>query len=87
MDTNSNVCIERTPVEVVGAAAKIRLTPDGRMSLQDTATYLGVSVHALYAWGNSKPPLRQVRLGRHISYFKSDVDAFLKQATGNGEVA
>lgn len=43
------------------------------------AEYLGVPVKTLYAWSSRGAGPRVIRVGKHLRYRRSDVDAWLEQ--------
>ncbi|MDP9459584.1 MAG: helix-turn-helix domain-containing protein [Actinomycetota bacterium] len=45
----------------------------------EVATYLGVPVQTLYVWRTKGVGPRAVRVGKHLRYRWSDVDAWLEQ--------
>ena len=57
---------------------RVRVLPDGRMSRDDAARYLGHAPKTLAMWqGQGKGP-RSVLVGGRRFYFKSDLDAFVR---------
>ena len=57
--------------------AAVRVTPDGRLSRGDAATYLGVKDKTLAKWtceGRGPVP---VRIGNRCFYWLRDLDAFI----------
>lgn len=62
-----------TPTENVS----VRILPDGRLTREDAARYLGFSSKTLAQWHiNGKGP-RNVRVGGRRFYYKKDLDAFI----------
>jgi hypothetical protein len=59
--------------------ARVRTTPDGRMTREDAATYLGIATKTLAAWKviGKGPPC--VRIGWRQFYFKRDLDAYIRR--------
>lgn len=52
------------------------------MDTNQAAVYLGVEPATLTMWRSTKRyPLRYVKVGRHVRYRKSDLDAFLDKRT------
>lgn len=52
------------------------------MDTNQAAVYLGVEPATLTMWRSTKRyPLRYVKVGRHVRYSKSDLDAFLDKRT------
>lgn len=56
---------------------KVRVLPDGRMTRQDAATYIGVAPKTMAQW-QVMGKLRGVRVGGRVFYFKSQLDAFVR---------
>lgn len=62
---------------------KVRVLPDGRMSRDDAAKYLGIAPKTLYWWGaTGRGPLQRT-IGSRVFLLKNDLDAFI--ATGARE--
>jgi excisionase family DNA binding protein len=52
------------------------------MDPDQAAAYLGVEPATLAIWRSTRRyPLRYVKVGRHVRYRKSDLDAFLDKRT------
>ena len=67
----------KTPLDAV-EHVHVRILPDGRMTRQDAARYLGMKPKTLAMWQlDSKGP-RSVRVGGRRFYFKSDLDDFIR---------
>ncbi len=49
------------------------------MSVTDVAEYLGVPVGTVYAWNSRGLGPKRLRLGKHVRYRRSDVEAWLEQ--------
>ena len=59
----------------------VRILPDGRMTRQDAARYLGMKPKTLAMWQlDSKGP-RSVRVGGRRFYFQAELDAFIRGET------
>ncbi len=57
---------------------KVRVLPDGRMTREEAAKYLGYEVKTLAMWAlNGKGP-RAVKVGGRVFYFKDDLDTFIR---------
>ena len=58
---------------------KVRVLPDGRMSRNDAARYLGLKTRTLAMWSTlgKGPPI--VRVGGRRFYRLVDLDAFIKK--------
>lgn len=57
---------------------RCRVLPDGRMSRQDAARYLGLKEKTLAMWALSGKGPRSVKVGGRVFYFKADLDAFIR---------
>ena len=57
---------------------QVRMLPDGRMSRQDAAKYLGMQDKTLAAWAVSGKGPRSVRVGGRCFYYRNDLDAFIR---------
>jgi hypothetical protein len=57
---------------------RVRVLPDGRMTREDAARYLGNQPKTLAMWAllGKGPP--SVRVGGRIFYFRTDLDAFIR---------
>ena len=56
---------------------RVRVLPDGRMTRQDAATYLGLRPKTLANWklqGKGPPP---IIVGRRCFYMRDDLDEFV----------
>jgi hypothetical protein len=61
---------------------RVRVLPDGRISREDAARYLGhTSSQTLATWQVQGKGPRSVKVGGRIFYFREDLDAFVR----NGE--
>lgn len=49
------------------------------MSPEDLAEYLGIPVATIYGWRYKRTGPRSIKVGRHIRYRPSDVEAWLEQ--------
>ena len=56
----------------------VRVTPDGRMTKRDTATYLGRSVRTLDDWVLKGKGPRSVKVGGRRFWFKDRLDDFIR---------
>lgn len=58
------------------------------LTAQELAEQLGVPLATLYQWNTKGTGPKRIRMGRHVRYRLSDVDAWLdRQAVGEGRVA
>jgi hypothetical protein len=76
----AGICGEDAGIEQVC----VRVLPDGRMSRDDAARYLGRTSKTLAMWHAQRKGPRSVLVGGRRFYFKSDLDAFIGSA---GEAA
>jgi excisionase family DNA binding protein len=51
------------------------------LSPESLATWLDVPVRTVYAWNHKNTGPRPVRVGRHVRYRRSDVEAWLVEQT------
>ena len=57
---------------------RVRILPDGRMTRDDAATYIGVKSKTLAMWQmNGKGP-RSILVGGRRFYYKDSLDAFIR---------
>lgn len=63
----------RRPIEQV----RVRVLPDGRMTRENAARYIGVATQTLAVWAmrGKGPPAKKVA-GRNF-YYRDDLDAFI----------
>ena len=64
-------------VEVTEVAG-VRVLPDGRMTRNDAATYLGLKPKTLAMWQLAGKGPRSVKVGGRRFYFKDALDAFVR---------
>ena len=58
---------------------RVRVLPDGRMSRNDAAKYLGVAVKTLAMWDLQNPTkLGSIKVGGRRFYFKDRLDAMIR---------
>jgi excisionase family DNA binding protein len=57
---------------------RCRVLPDGRMSRQDAAKYLGLKDKTLSMWALSGKGPRSVKVGGRVFYYRDDLDAFIR---------
>ncbi len=65
---------DRVVVEVV----RVRVLPDGRMTREDAARYLGLKPKTLAMWAVEGKGPRSVLVGGRRFYFKGELDAFIR---------
>ena len=61
---------------------RVRILPDGRMSREDAARYLGHQPKTLAMWALSGRGPRSVKVGGRRFYFRSDLDSFIRGGEG-----
>ena len=59
-------------------SVRVRVLPDGRMTRQDAATYLGLKPKTLAMWAMEGRGPKSVRVGGRCFYFKADLDTFIE---------
>jgi hypothetical protein len=57
---------------------RVRMLPDGRMTREDAARYLGHAPKTLAQWQIAGKGPRSVRVGGRRFYFKEELDAFIR---------
>ena len=57
---------------------RVRVLPDGRMTREDAAIYLGRKPKTLAMWQLQGRGPRSVLVGGRRFYFKADLDAFIR---------
>ena len=71
---HSNSGMENVEIET----PRVRVLPDGRMTREDAARYLGLKPKTLAMWElNGKGP-KSVKVGGRRFYFKDVLDAFVR---------
>ncbi len=66
------------PEQVEMEKPRIRVLPDGRMSREDAATYLGLKPKTLAMWQLQGKGPHATRVGGRVFYFKQALDAFVR---------
>jgi hypothetical protein len=56
---------------------RVRVLPDGRLTRDDAATYLGLKSKTLAMWKLAGKGPRSVRVGARCFYYRADLDAFI----------
>lgn len=54
---------------------------------EDLASYLGIPVATVYAMNHKKTGPRRMKVGKHVRYRKSDVDAWLDERSVDTEAS
>jgi hypothetical protein len=67
----------RPSVETV-EQVRVRVLPDGRLSRQDAARYLGMAEKTLAMWTLTGRGPKWLKVGGRVFYFKTDLDAFIR---------
>ena len=57
---------------------RVRILPDGRLTREDAAIYLGMKPKTLAMWQLQGKGPRSVMVGGRRFYFKADLDAFIQ---------
>lgn len=57
---------------------------DRLLGAQEVADYLGLPIATIYAWNTRGTGPRRFRVGKHVRYRLSEVDAWLEQQADNG---
>jgi hypothetical protein len=66
-----------SPELIVTEQRRVRILPDGRLTREDAATYLGMKPKTLAMWQLHGKGPRSVLVGGRRFYFKADLDAFI----------
>lgn len=64
--------------QVVVEVVRVRILPDGRLTREDAAKYLGLKPKTLSMWAVDGKGPPHVRLGGRVFYFKEALDAFVR---------
>jgi hypothetical protein len=62
---------------------RVRVLPDGRMTRDDAARYLGHQPKTLAMWHLQGKGPRSVKVGGRVFYFREDLDRFIRMADKN----
>lgn len=63
---------------VVIERIRVRILPDGRMTREDAARYLGLKPKTLAQWQMQGRGPRSVRVGGRVFYRQDDLDSFIR---------
>ena len=66
--------MDTTTVETI----RVRVLPDGRMTRENAAIYLGLKPKTLAMWELEKKGPSSLKVGGRRFYFKDDLDAFIR---------
>jgi len=58
-----------------------------RLTIEQAAEHLSVSVTTLYSWRTRRRGPRAMRLGRRLYYLRDDLDAYLRAQFSDGSQA
>ena len=64
--------------EVALETVRCRVLPDGRMTREDAARYLGLKEKTLAMWAVQGKGPKSVRVGGRVFYFRGALDAFIR---------
>jgi excisionase family DNA binding protein len=59
------------------SVARVSLTPDGRMTLDDAAIYLGITVQTLRNWRSRGRAPRSLKVGGKVFFYRVDLDRYI----------
>lgn len=59
-------------------SVRVRVLPDGRLTREDAARYLGLQPKTLAQWACEGRGPKAVAVGGRRFYFKADLDAFVR---------
>ena len=65
-----------TPLQI--EVPRVRVLPDGRMTRENAATYLGLKPKTLAMWAMEGKGPPACRVGSRVFYYKNDLDAFIR---------
>lgn len=65
--------------EVEAQSVRVRILPDGRMSREDAALYLGLKSKTLSMWALQGKGPKPTRVGGRVFYFKTVLDRFIAE--------
>jgi hypothetical protein len=57
---------------------RVRVTPDGRLTREDAAAYLGHKAKTLSHWAMRGYGPRPVKIGGRAFYYRTDLDVFIR---------
>ncbi|MBT4043522.1 MAG: DNA-binding protein [Rhodospirillaceae bacterium] len=70
--------IERALAEDTVEKVRVRVLPDGRMSRDNAARYLGYEAKTLAMWALEGKGPKSLKVGGRVFYFKDTLDAFIR---------
>lgn len=57
---------------------RCRVLPDGRLSREDAARYIGMKAKTLAMWALTGTGPRVVKVGGRVFYYKDELDKFIR---------
>ena len=63
---------------VVAEVTRVRILPDGRMTREDAAKYLGLKPKTLAMWAMAGKGPKPTRVGGRCFYYQHQLDAFVR---------
>ena len=75
---NTQIAVSDPTIEQV----RVRVLPDGRMTREAAAAYLGLKPKTLAMWAVLGKGPGACRVGGRVFYFKNDLDAFIRGDVG-----
>ena len=57
----------------------VRMLPDGRLTREDAARYLGLQAKTLAQWSSMGKGPKPVRVGGRVFYYKEELDRFIAE--------
>ena len=70
--------LDEAPQGVAIETPRIRVLPDGRMTREHSAQYLGMKPKTLAMWALQGKGPRSVKVGGRRFYFKEELDRFVR---------
>jgi hypothetical protein len=74
----AKMSIERALAEDTVEKVRVRVLPDGRMSRDNAARYLGYEAKTLAMWALEGKGPKSLKVGGRVFYFKDTLDAFIR---------
>ena len=74
----SNMTTVTAALEIHQEKVRVRILPDGRMTRNDTALYLGMASKTLARWQLQNKGPKSVKVGGRRFYFQEVLDAFIR---------
>jgi len=70
--------IEHARSKAAVERVRVRVLPDGRMSRQDAAKYLGIAEKTLAMWALEGKGPRSIKVGGRRFYYQDTLDGFIQ---------